>query len=127
MSMKLGGTFATSSSNTSSTRPDSVPSGAENSPVPNRPPYPIAKMAAAIERMDATRTSHRRRYTRRPQAANIASPLVGSGDRVLHERAPSAAADRLGGLHGPVGEGHAEVEIVDEYLQYGRDDRRPSR
>src|SRR5215211_4024832 len=29
------------------------------------------------------------------------SSLAASGHRVLHERAPPAAADRLGGLHGP--------------------------
>src|SRR5215210_6760530 len=75
MSMKLGGVFATSSSNRSSTRPDSVPSGAVNSPVPNRPPYPIEKIRPAIERMDATRTSHLKRYTRRPQAANTPTLL----------------------------------------------------
>src|SRR5215212_4819991 len=77
MSMKLGGVSDTSWSSRSSTRPDSVPSGAENSPVPNRPPYCIEKITAAIERMDAARTNHRKRYTKRPQAANISTyPLA---------------------------------------------------
>jgi hypothetical protein len=33
----------------------------------------MEKITAAMERMDAARTNHRKRYTKRPQAANIST------------------------------------------------------